>query len=56
MTASPRPVAPAEPMEFSQNIPAPTIGESPMRPGIFQLRPLVEVHAAMSPLASTAEQ
>ena len=33
MTASPRPVAPADPTSLSQNIPAPTIGESPTRPG-----------------------
>ena len=49
-------VAPAAPTALSTNMPAPTMGLSPTRPGIFQLRPLVVVQLARSPLASTAEQ
>ena len=34
--------------------PAPTMGESPTRPGSFQLRPLVDVHALRSALSLSA--
>src|SRR5262249_33689297 len=54
MFASPRPVDPAAPTSLSQYCPAPIIGESPTRPGIFHDRPLVVVTDAMSPLAVTA--
>src|SRR3954468_21190295 len=54
MFASPRPVEPAAPTVLSQYCPAPMIGESPTRPGIFQAIPLVVVTELMSPLASTA--
>src|SRR6478735_7422997 len=54
MFASPRPVEPAAPTSLSQYWPAPMIGESPTRPGIFQERPLVVVHELMSPLAATS--
>src|SRR5690349_5483180 len=54
MFDSPRPVEPAAPTVLSQYCPAPMIGESPTRPGIFQAMPLVVVTELMSPLASTA--
>src|SRR5437667_8831793 len=54
MFASPRPVEPAAPTSLSQYWPAPMIGESPTRPGIFHERPLVVVTDAMSPAAVTA--
>ena len=54
--ASPRPVEPAAPTALSTYKPAPMIGESPTRPGILKLNPLVVVTAARSPLASSAEQ
>src|ERR1043165_4599689 len=54
MFASPRPVDPAAPTSLSQYCPAPMMGESPMRPGIFQDSPLVVVHELMSPFAFTA--
>src|SRR5512146_3446226 len=54
MFASPRPVDPAAPTSLSQYWPAPMIGESPTRPGIFHDKPLVVVTEAMSPLAVTA--
>src|SRR5262245_50800509 len=54
MLASPRPVDPAAPTSLSQYWPAPMMGESPTRPGIFHERPLVVVHEATSPLAVTA--
>src|SRR5262245_39808002 len=56
ITDSPRPVEPADPIELSQYIPAPTIGESPSRPGSFHDSPLVLVHAAIRPSASSPEQ
>src|SRR5215210_3642010 len=54
MLASPRPVDPAAPTVLSQYCPAPTIGESPTRPGIFHAIPLVVVTEATSPVAVTA--
>ena len=54
MFASPRPVEPAAPTSLSQYCPAPMIGLSPMRPGIFHDSPLVVVTEPMSPLAVTA--
>src|SRR6478735_1949053 len=54
MFASPRPVEPAAPTSLSQYCPAPMIGESPIRPGIFHDRPLVVVTELMSPFAATA--
>src|SRR5262245_42686739 len=54
--SSPRPVAPAEPTSGSVKQPAPMIGESPIRPGIFHARPLVLVAPEISPRALTAEQ
>src|SRR5688572_10674881 len=54
MFASPRPVEPAAPTVLSQYCPAPMIGESPTRPGIFHAIPLVVVTELRSPLASTA--
>src|SRR6266478_10209331 len=54
--ASPRPVEPAAPISPSTYSPAPRIGESPTRPGIFQERPLVVVTPAIWPLALTALQ
>src|SRR5215218_9624325 len=49
--ASPRPVEPAAPTSPSTYRPAPRIGESPTRPGIFQASPLVVVTPQMSPAA-----
>jgi hypothetical protein len=37
-------------------LPAPTIGESPTRPGIFHDKPLVLVQLAMSFFSVTIEQ
>src|SRR6267378_4196332 len=54
--ASPRPVEPAAPTSPSTYRPAPKIGESPTRPGIFHASPLVVVTPAISPLALTALQ
>src|SRR5437588_11532313 len=54
MFASPRPVDPAALTELSQYCPAPTIGESPVRPGSFHASPLVVVTEDMSPAAVTA--
>src|SRR5262245_25931330 len=48
--ASPRPVDPAAPTSPSTYSPAPSIGESPTRPGIFQESPLVVVTPEISPL------
>src|SRR5262245_27405807 len=56
MFSSPLPVEPAAPTSLSTQQPAPMMGESPTRPGIFQERPEVVVVAEMSPLASTAMQ
>src|SRR6516225_9176566 len=47
--ASPRPVDPAAPTALSTYRPAPRIGESPARPGIFHERPLVVVTPQISP-------
>src|SRR2546423_3561514 len=49
--ASPRPVEPAAPISPSTYSPAPRIGESPTRPGIFHESPLVVVTPQISPLA-----
>src|SRR6187431_1955751 len=54
--ASPRPVEPAAPTSPSTYTPAPRIGESPTRPGIFQASPLVVVVPQTSPLALTPLQ
>src|SRR5437870_8144848 len=54
--ASPRPVDPAAPTSPSTYKPAPSIGESPTRPGIFQARPLVVVVPQISPLEFTPLQ
>src|SRR3954469_24279213 len=54
--ASPRPVEPAAPTEPSTYSPAPKIGESPTRPGIFHERPLVVVTPQTSPFELTASQ
>src|SRR5687768_8427936 len=54
IAASPRPVEPAAPTSLSQYCPAPTIGESPTRPGTFHDRPLVVVTDERSPAAFTA--
>ena len=56
VAAPPLPVEPAAPTSASTYSPAPSIGESPTRPGIFQDNPEVVVVAEMSPLASTAMQ
>src|SRR6202040_1487949 len=56
MFSSPFPVEPAAPTSLSTKQPAPMIGESPTRPGIFHASPEVVVVAEMSPLASTAMQ
>src|SRR5215813_216732 len=47
--ASPRPVEPAAPTAPSTYKPAPRIGESPRRPGIFHDKPLVVVTPQISP-------
>src|SRR5207249_10519580 len=54
--ASPRPVDPAAPTSPSTYSPAPSIGESPERPGIFHARPLVVVTPQISPFALTPSQ
>ena len=54
--SSPFPVEPAPPTSPSTNNPAPMMGESPTRPGIFQERPEVVVVPLTSPLALTARQ
>src|SRR3990172_10762719 len=54
MFDSPRPVEPAAPTVLSVYSPAPMMGESPTRPGIFHERPLVVVHELTSPAAFTA--
>src|SRR6476661_3461296 len=54
MFSSPLPVEPAAPTSLSTQQPAPMIGESPTRPGIFQARPEVVVVAEMSPVSLTA--
>src|SRR5881397_569583 len=54
--ASPRPVEPAAPISPSTYSPAPRIGESPTRPGIFHAKPLVVVVPHISPLELTALQ
>ncbi len=54
MFSSPLPVEPAAPTSLSTQHPAPMIGESPTRPGIFQARPEVVVVAEMSPFSLTA--
>src|SRR4051812_39389270 len=54
--ASPLPVEPAAPTLPSTYKPAPRIGESPTRPGIFHARPLVVVTPQMSPLALIPSQ
>src|SRR5947208_17192218 len=56
MFSSPLPVEPAAPTSLSTQHPAPMIGESPTRPGIFHERPDVVVVAEMSPFESTAIQ
>src|ERR1041384_4135463 len=48
--ASPRPVEPAAPPSPATYSPAPRIGESPTRPGIFHAKPLVVVTPHTSPL------
>src|ERR1041385_5884338 len=53
MLSPPRPVEPAAPISLSVYWPAPTIGESPARPGIFQASPLVVVTDEISPLSLT---
>src|SRR5687767_5467492 len=54
--ASPRPVEPAAPTSPSTYRPAPRMGESPTRPGIFQANPLVVVTPHTSPLLFTPSQ
>ena len=56
MLASPSPVEPAAPMSLSVYWPAPTIAESPTRPGTFQAIPLVVVTEEMSPPGATTSQ
>src|SRR5687768_18577604 len=56
MFDSPRPVDPAAPTSLSQYWPAPMIGESPTRPGIFHDSPLVVVTDEISPCGVTALQ
>src|SRR5438552_113231 len=48
MFSSPLPVDPAAPTSLSTQQPAPMIGESPTRPGIFHANPDVVVVAEMS--------
>src|SRR5207245_4469850 len=52
--SSPLPFEPAAPTSLSTQHPAPMIGESPTRPGIFHDSPEVVVVAEMSPFESTA--
>src|SRR5438445_10731343 len=54
MFSSPLPVEPAAPTSLSTQHPAPLIGESPTRPGLFHDRPEVLVVPERSPLAPTA--
>src|SRR5260370_29661109 len=54
MFSSPLPVEPAAPTSLSTQQPAPMIGESPTRPGIFHDSPEVVVVAEISPFESTA--
>src|SRR5207302_1912881 len=54
--SSPTPVEPAEPTSLSRYNPAPRMGESPTRPGIFQDRPEVVVVQPRSPWVSRTEQ
>src|SRR5262245_38859226 len=54
--ASPRPVDPAAPTSPSTYSPAPRIGESPARPGIFHAKPLVVVTPQISPFGLTPSQ
>src|ERR1700722_6909296 len=54
MFSSPFPVEPAAPTSLSTQQPAPIIGESPTRPGIFQAKPDVVVVAEISPFSLTA--
>jgi len=54
--ASPMPVEPAEPTSLSRYSPAPRIGESPTRPGIFHDSPDVVVVQPRSPWVSRTEQ
>src|ERR1043166_2213479 len=56
MFSSPFPVEPAPPTSPSTYSPAPMIGESPTRPGIFQDNPEVVVVPEISPFAFTARQ
>ena len=56
MFDSPRPVDPAAPTVLSVYWPAPMMGLSPTRPGIFQASPLVVVTDEMSPCGVTALQ
>src|SRR5271155_2041494 len=56
MFSSPFPVDPAAPTSLSTQHPAPMIGESPTRPGIFHASPEVVVVAEISPLSLTAMQ
>src|SRR5262249_38354268 len=46
--ASPRPVAPQDPIALSTYNPAPRMHESPARPGILNASPLVDVTHEMS--------
>src|SRR5580692_4092664 len=52
--SSPLPVDPAAPTSLSTQHPAPIIGESPTRPGIFHDNPEVVVVAEISPFSLTA--
>src|SRR5580700_10717483 len=54
MFSSLLPVDPAAPTSLSTKQPAPMIGESPTRPGIFHASPDVVVVAEMSPFSFTA--
>ena len=53
---SPTPVEPAEPTSLSKYRPAPRMGESPTRPGIFHDKPEVVVVQPRSPWVSSTEQ
>src|SRR5215831_5503515 len=56
MFSSPLPVEPAPPTSPSTYKPAPIIGESPTRPGIFHDNPEVVVVPEISPFSFTAKQ
>src|SRR5262249_3755497 len=56
MFSSPFPVDPAPPTSPSTYKPAPMIGESPTRPGIFHDNPEVVVVPEISPFSLTAKQ